>query len=120
MGEELQLNGPSNCDDCFTGPINFTGAGQSINFFGTTYSGLFVGSNGYVTFGAGASNFSTQLLDTETIQPMIAGSFTDLYSQDDAASNVYINDTTPGQLIATWEEMGISPPTIRSAAHSSS
>lgn len=37
---------------------------------------------------------------------MIAGSFTDLYSQGDAASNVYINDTTPGGLIATWEAMG--------------
>ena len=80
--------------------------GHSINFFGTTYSGLFVGSNGYATFGAGSSNFSSQALNTETIQPMIAGSFTDLYSQGDAASNVYINDTTPGELIATWEAMG--------------
>ena len=101
-----KLAGPSDCDDCFTGPLSFTGVGQSINFFGTTYSGLFVGSNGYVTFGAGASNFSSQALNTETIQPMIAGSFTDLYSQGDAASNVYINNTTPGELIATWEAMG--------------
>ena len=101
-----QQAGPSNCDDCFSGPLNFTGAGQSINFFGTTYSGLFVGSNGYVTFGAGHANFSTQPLNTQTIGPMIAGSFTDLDSRNDAASNVYINDTTPGQLIATWEAMG--------------
>ena len=101
-----RLAGPSDCDDCFTGPLSFTGVGQSIKFFGTTYTGLFVGSNGYATFGAGASNFSTQPLNTETIQPMIAGSFTDLYSQGDAASNVYINDTTPGELIATWEAMG--------------
>ena len=101
-----KLAGPSDCDDCFTGPIAFTGLGQSINFFGTTYSGLFVGSNGYATFGLGASNFSTQALNTETIRPMIAGSFTDLYSQGDAASNVYINDATSGQLIATWEAMG--------------
>lgn len=97
---------PSDCDDCYTGPINFTGAGQSINFFGTSYSGLFVGSNGYVTFGAGAADYSTQALNTETIGPMIAGSFTDLDSRSDAASNVYIDSTTPGQLIATWEAMG--------------
>ena len=101
-----QLAGPSNCDDCFTGPLSFTGLGQSINFFGTTYSGLFVGSNGYATFGAGATNFTSQPLNTETIRPMIAGSFTDLDSRSDAASNVYINDTTPGELIATWEAMG--------------
>ena len=37
---------------------------------------------------------------------MIAGSFTDLDSRSDAASNVYIDDTTPGQLVATWQEMG--------------
>ena len=101
-----KLAGPSDCDDCFTGPLSFTGLGQSINFFGTTYSGLFVGSNGYATFGAGASNFSSRPLNTEAIGPMIAGSFTDLYSQGDAASNVYINDTTPGELMATWEAMG--------------
>ena len=101
-----QLAGPSNCDDCFTGPLSFTGLGQSINFFGTTYTGLFVGSNGYATFGAGATNFTSQPLNTETIRPMIAGSFTDLDSRSDAASNVYINDTTPGELIATWEAMG--------------
>ena len=101
-----RLAGPSDCDDCFTGPINFTGAGQSINFFGTTYTGLFVASNGYVTFGAGASNFSTSPLGVETIRPLIAGSFTDLDSRQDAASNVYIDSSTPGQLIATWEAMG--------------
>lgn len=101
-----QLAAPSDCDDCFTGPINFTGAGQSINFFGTVFSGLFVGSNGYATFGAGASNFVSQPLNTETIQPMIAGSFTDLDSRNDAASNVYIDSSTTGQLIATWEAMG--------------
>ena len=68
-----KLAGPSDCDDCFTGPLSFTGLGQSINFFGTTYTGLFVGSNGYATFGAGASNFVSQPLNTETIRPMIAG-----------------------------------------------
>ena len=101
-----QQAGPSNCDDCFSGPINFTGVGQSINYFGTIYSGLFVGSNGYVTFGGGASNFVSQPLNTQAIRPMIAGSFTDLDSRSDAASNVYIESSTPGQLVATWEEMG--------------
>ena len=98
--------GPSDCDDCFTGPIAFTGLGQRINYFGNLYSGLFVGSNGYATFGAGAKDNKPQPLNTETIQPMIAGFYTDLDSRGDAASNVYVNDTTPGQLIATWQAMG--------------
>lgn len=71
----------------------------------TSLVGLFVGSNGYATFGTGAANFTTQPLNTETIQPTIGGFFTDLDSRDDPTSNVYINDTTPGQLIATWQAM---------------
>jgi hypothetical protein len=104
-----QLPTPSDCDDCYAGPIAFSGAGQSINFFGHTYSSLYVGSNGYVTFGSGQSSFSTQPLDTQDVAPMIAAFYTDLDSRDDAASNVYVNTATDGQIIATWELMGHFP-----------
>jgi hypothetical protein len=100
------LTGPSDCDDCSTGPINFSGAGQSIDFFGATYSGLFVGSNGYVTFGSGATSFSPQALDQQTVGKMIAGLFTDLDSRGDAASQVFANTSTDGQIVVTWSEMG--------------
>lgn len=100
------LAAPSDCDDCYAGPIAFSGAGQSINFFGTTYSDLYVGSNGYVTFGNGSGNFSSQPLDTQGVAPMIAGFYTDLDSRDDAASNVYANTSTDGEIIVTWENMG--------------
>lgn len=100
-----ELASPSNCDDCYAGEFGF-GAGQSINFFGTTYSGLYVGSNGYVTFGGGATNYTTHPLNTQTIRPMIAGSFTDLDSRSDAASKVWIDDSTLGQFIITWDQMG--------------
>ena len=99
------LANESNCDDCSTGQYNF-GAGHDINFFGTTYSGLYTGSNGYVTFGGGASSYSSIPLNTQAIRPMIAGLFTDLDSRSDAASNVYLNDSTAGQLIITWLDMG--------------
>ena len=59
-----------------------------------------------MTFGAGASDNKPQALNTETVQPMIAGFYTDLDFRGDTASNVYINDTTPGQLVATWQGMG--------------
>ena len=101
----LQPNS-SDCDDCFDGPAAFPGSGQSINFFGTTYTGVFVGSNGYVTFGAGHSNFVTFPLNTQTVGPMIAGEFTDLDSRSDAPSNVWVNNSTPGQLIITWQALG--------------
>jgi PEP-CTERM motif len=101
-----QLSGPSNCDDCYAGPIAFTGTGQSVGFFGNTYSSLFAGSNGYVTFGAGYSSFSTQALDVQTVAPMIAAFYTDLDSRGDDASNVYANTTTEGEIVITWENMG--------------
>lgn len=101
-----QLSGPSNCDDCYAGPIAFTGTGQSINFFGNTYSDVYVGSNGYITFGSGQSSFSTQALDVQTVAPMIAALYTDLDSRSDAASNVYVNTSTAGEIVVTWENMG--------------
>lgn len=101
-----RLSGPSNCDDCYAGPITFSGPGQSINFFGISYDSLYVGSNGYVTFGAGRVNYSSQPLDTQNIAPMIAAFYTDLDSRNDAASNVYVNTSTDGQIVTTWESMG--------------
>ena len=99
------LAGPSNCDDCFDGPFAL-GAGQSLNFFGTTYPDLYVSSNGYVTFGAGAVYYSPDPLDVQTIRPMIAGLFTDLDSRNDATSQVFVNTSTPGQAVVTWSGMG--------------
>jgi hypothetical protein len=92
----------SDCDDCAEGPFLF-GGGQTINFFGTTYTGLFVSSNGYVTFDGPHTNFSGEPIDTQTVGPMIAGFFTDLDTSGDPTSNVYVNNDTPGQLIITYE-----------------
>ena len=100
-----QLATASNCDDCSEGAFSL-GALQTISFFGATYSGLYVGSNGYVTFGGGSSNYTTAPLNTQTVARMIAGYYTDLDSRSDALSNVYINTTNTGELIATWEMMG--------------
>lgn len=99
------LAGPSNCDDCYAGPVAFAGSGQSINFFGHTYDSLYVGSNGYVTFGSPSSNYSTAPLDIEGVAPMIAGFYTDLVSYDGSASNVYADTSVAGQIIVTWENM---------------
>jgi len=96
----------SNCDDCFDGPIAFPGVGQTLNLFGTAYNGGFVGSNGYVTFGAGATSFTSAPLNTQTIGVMVAGLFTDLDSRDDATSQVFVNTATAGQLVVTFAGMG--------------
>jgi hypothetical protein len=101
-----RLPGPSECDDCFAGPISFSGSGQSIHFFGIVYNAVYVGSDGYVTFGSGQSSYSGQPLDTQGVAPMVAAFYTDLESRNDAASNVYVNTSTAGEIVATWESMG--------------
>ncbi len=99
------LSDPSDCDDCSQGPFAF-GAGQSLTFFGGSYAGLYVGSNGYITLGTPASSFTSVPLDTQTVAPMIAGLFSDLDSRSDATSQVYVNTATPGQIVVTWVGMG--------------
>lgn len=99
------LAGPSDCDDCYAGQIAFSGAGQSINFFGNSYGGLYVGSNGYVTFGIPSANYSSSPLDTQSVAPMIAGYYTDLDSRASASSNVYVNTSIDGEIVVTWENM---------------
>lgn len=100
------LPNTSDCDDCFDGPVAFSGVGQTLNYFGTTYSDLYVSSNGYVTFGAGATDYTPEPLDVQTIAPMIAGLFTDLDSRSDATSNVWVNTSTPGQILVTFDMLG--------------
>ena len=95
----------SDCDDCNNGPISF-GTGHDINFFGTTYTDLFVGSNGYVTFGSGSNTYTSVPLDIQTINPMIAGLFTDLDSRNDVDSVIYANTSVPGEIIVTFIMLG--------------
>lgn len=100
-----QIASLSDCDDCYSGPYGF-GAGHSLSYFGGSYNGLYVGSNGYVTLGEGVSDFVTRPLDTEDLAPMIAALFTDLDSRADDASRVYVNTAQAGQIIVTWSQMG--------------
>lgn len=102
-----QLATLSNCDDCASDALRFSGSGQSINFFGKSYSSLYVGSNGYVTFGTPRTNFTPAPLDTQTLSPMIAALYSDLDTRGDDASNIYVNAATPGELVITWENVGV-------------
>ena len=73
-------------DDTFTGPIPI---GFAINFFGTTYTSLFVGTNGYVTFDRGQTGYDP--LNLINYQQKIIAPF---YSDIDT------RNTTSGQI--TW------------------
>lgn len=102
-----QLDTLSNCDDCASDALRFTGAGQSISFFGKNYNALYVSSNGYVTFGTPRTNFTPAPLDTQALSPMIAALYSDLDTRGDDASNIYVNAATAGELVITWEKVGV-------------
>lgn len=104
-----QLDTLSNCDDCASDALRFPGTGQSINFFGKNYTSLYVSSNGYVTFGTPRTSFTPAPLDTQALSPMIAALYSDLDTRGDNASNIYVNAATAGELVITWENVGIFP-----------
>ncbi len=56
--------------------MNFTG-GQTVSLYGTTWGSAYAGSNGYVTFGGGDSDYSESLTDHFTM-PRISGVYDDL------------------------------------------
>jgi hypothetical protein len=52
--------------------------GQQVSLYGVSYSSLFIGSNGYVTFGAGDSRYNEAIADHFS-QPRVAALFDDLF-----------------------------------------
>jgi len=62
-------------DDSFQS-INITG-GESVSFYGNTFTNFFVGSNGYITFGTGDDDYDETLAEHFALQ-RIAGLYDDL------------------------------------------
>ncbi len=73
---------PSVGDDSY-GSMNvpnwWVGSASALNMFGKNYSTLYMGTNGYVTFGSGYSSYTPSGIPGFTRSPMIAGQFDDLY-----------------------------------------
>lgn len=77
---------------------------SGLNFGGTVYTSVSVGSNGYVTFGHDNSSFNPTGIAGYNLGPIVAGQFDDL---DPAkGGDVYFDDSN-GRLVATWS--GVYP-----------
>ncbi len=76
------------------------GGGETVSLYGDSYSSFYVGSNGYITFGAGDTNY-TESLEGHFDLPRISGLFDDLNpssggtvswkQEDDRAVVTYLN-----------------------------
>jgi Ca2+-binding RTX toxin-like protein len=98
--------------------MNFFNPVGTVNY----YNNLYMGSNGYVTFGRGYSGYVPQGIAAFTYAPMIAAQFDDLYTVDGrnvgggsgysgistgSGTGYYYVDTTLNRVVFTWDNVGL-------------
>ncbi|UCC79001.1 MAG: PKD domain-containing protein, partial [Candidatus Zixiibacteriota bacterium] len=89
-------------DDSYT-YISF--GGSTFEFYGVTWSGVWVNNNGNLTFGSGDSDFSESLSDFLAPEPRIGLLWDDLNpSQAPSDGGVFANLLTD-QLVVTWKNV---------------
>ena len=99
-------------DDNFTKVIINDTIEDGLNINGTIYNSVYVGSNGYLTFGHGSSTFNPLGIPGYTNGPMIAAMFTDIDVSKGGDIYMYeddLNDTVS----VTWKD--VAPFTAPSA-----
>ncbi len=92
-------------DDTFTGPIQI---GFAVNFFGTTYTSLYVGTNGYVTFDRGQTGYDPQNLINYQ-QKIIAPFYSDIDTRNAQSGEIsWGTSTVNGRqaFVVTWNNVG--------------
>lgn len=77
--------------------VNLTGGKQFV-FFGVTNTTVYVGSNGYITFGGGDDTYLPSVTNHFS-QPRISALFTDL---DPSSGGYVMHDQMPDRLAITW------------------
>jgi hypothetical protein len=90
--------GASAGDDTFTGPYSL---GFNWNMFGTVYTEVYVGTNGYVTFGGGDTEYTPLNIDALE-NPSIMVMFCDLWQ----AIGIFGQPLENGQLPGLWFDTG--------------
>jgi len=109
-------------DDGFTTAVDITSIWGSggINFFGKTYTQLFVNINGNLTFESGLSTFTPETIGTGFSSPIIAAFWADVDTRaipstaiptaggnSLGSNNVYYDlDANNGVFTATWDDVG--------------
>jgi Ca2+-binding RTX toxin-like protein len=100
-----------------------------LNMFGTVYDKLYIGTNGYVTFGSGYYGYVPSGIAGFTQSPMIAAQFDDLYTDAGARyitegagagtsqnshNMYYFSDAN--KIVFTWDNVGLYAPVSSSNA----
>lgn len=88
---------PSLSDDSFSQQT----LGQPFTYYGVTYNDVFIGSNGFLTFGAGSTDFSESVAEFLSMQPRIAGLWDDL-NPSLGGTVTYVSDAGTGATTVTF------------------
>ena len=93
----------STCDDCYENVSLLSVFPDGINFGGNTYTEIFIGSNGYVTFGHSNNSYNPTGIAGYTRGPIISGQFDDL-DANKGGTIYYDVSTTAGDeyVVATF------------------
>ncbi|MBE0663945.1 MAG: hypothetical protein IH597_15920 [Bacteroidales bacterium] len=91
----------SGCDDCNQSVSITSVFPYGVRFGANTYTSVYVGSNGYITFGHGNSGYSPLGIQAYTSGPIIAAQYDDLDPRK--GGNVYFDQNTGSNfVVATW------------------
>ncbi|MDX2366870.1 MAG: nidogen-like domain-containing protein [Colwellia sp.] len=106
-------------DDGSTGLIDLSSIfSGGLNYFGTTYTSLYLNNNGNVTFNNTLSTFTPPALNGNTANPIIAPFFADVDTRGGAATATPGGNSTGSNLLhwdldtvgniftATWDDVG--------------
>lgn len=94
-------------DDNSSDPIDFTSVfgPAGLNFFGTSYTSLYINNNGNVTFNAPSGTFTPSTIDAGLNNPIIAPFWADVDTRGRGA--VYYDlDASDGVMTITWDNVG--------------
>lgn len=97
----------SHGDDNSSNPIDITSVfgPEGINFFGHSYTSIYINNNGNITFGAPSSTFTPTQIDAGFGNPIIAVFWADVDTR--AAGTVYYDlDAADGVMTITWDHVG--------------
>lgn len=110
-GNAANIGDPSGRNDDGYMALNL---GFNVTFFGTTYSSLYINTNGNVSFGSGISAY-IPTGPTGASSPVISPFFGDVDTRNPNSGVVHYNLTTPNEITVTWDQVGyydsVAPPT---------
>lgn len=84
-----------------------------FTFYGTEQTQVYVGTNGYLTFGSGDTTFSESVSGFANSRPRLAVIFNDWISNQDATGGIYLNTQLPGRFVVTWQQVRLFSTTQR-------